>query len=82
MMVKQLNSHFTLFKPPPRQSSGRVLASSAGGPMFNPQPRNMSYQRHYKNDTSSSLTQHNNENTGSFSIIKMEYWIKCGMEIL
>ena len=44
--------------PPPRQPSGRVLASSAGGPWFNPQSRTASYQRRYKNGTSSSLVQH------------------------
>ena len=33
----------------------RVLASSAGGPGFNPESRSVSYQRCYKNGTSSSL---------------------------
>ena len=42
-------------KTPPRYPSGRVLASSAGGPRFNPQSRTASYQRRYKNGTSSSL---------------------------
>ena len=39
--------------------SGRVLASMAGGPGFNPKSRTASYQRRYKNGTSSSqdLTQ-------------------------
>ena len=32
----------------------RVLASSAGGPGFNPKSRTASYQRRYKNGTSSS----------------------------
>ena len=32
-----------------------LLASSAGGPGFNPQPRTASYQRRYKNGTSSAL---------------------------
>jgi len=32
-----------------------VLASSAGGPGFNPQSRTASYQRRYKNGTSSAL---------------------------
>ena len=41
--------------PPPRYPSGRVLASRAGGPGFNPQSRTASYQRRYKNGTSSSL---------------------------
>ena len=43
--------------PPPQQPSGRVLALSAGGPGFNPQSRieAVSYQRRYKNGTSSSL---------------------------
>ena len=31
------------------------LASSAGGPGFNPQSRTPSYQRRYKNGTSSAL---------------------------
>ena len=43
---------------PPRQPSGRVLASSAGGPGFNPQSRTASYLRRYKNGTSSTLVQH------------------------
>ena len=34
---------------------GRVLATSAGGPGFNPQSRTASYQRRYKNGTGSSL---------------------------
>ena len=41
--------------PPSRYPSGRVLASRAGGPGFNPQSRTASYQRRYKNGTSSSL---------------------------
>ena len=41
--------------PPPRWPSGIVLASSAGGPGFNPQSRTASYQRRYKNGTSSAL---------------------------
>jgi len=32
-----------------------VLASSAGGPGFNPQSRTASYQRRYENGTSSAL---------------------------
>ena len=32
----------------PRQPSGRVLASSAGGPAFSPQSKNAPYQRSYK----------------------------------
>jgi len=35
-----------------------VLASSAGGPGFNPQSRTASYQRRYKNGTSSYLDKH------------------------
>ena len=35
-----------------------MLASSAGGPGFNPQSRTASYQRRYKNGTSSSLVWH------------------------
>ena len=37
--------------PLPRKPSGRVLASSAGGPGFNPQSRTASYQIRYKNGT-------------------------------
>ena len=58
----------------PRKPSDRVLASSVGGPGFNPQSRTVSYQRHYKNGTSSFLVQHSTferENTGSFSRIKI-----------
>ena len=46
---------FNVITPPPQQPSGRVLVSSAGGPGFNPQSRTASYQRRYKNGTSSSL---------------------------
>ena len=52
-----------------------MLASSAGGPEFNPQSRTGSYQRRYKNGTSSSLVWHSTlkkGNTGSFSIIKIK----------
>ena len=38
--------------------SGRVLTTSAGGPGFNPQSNTSSYQRRYKNNTSSSLVWH------------------------
>ena len=65
----------------PRQPRGRVLSSSAGGPGFNPPTRTASYQRRYKNGTSSSLVWHSTlkkGNTGSFSRIK----IKSGIEIL
>ena len=41
--------------PPPRQPSGRELTQSTGGPGFNPQSRTASYQRRYKNGTSSVL---------------------------
>jgi len=41
--------------PPPRTPSDRVMDSSAGGPGFTPQSRTASYQRRYKNGTSSSL---------------------------
>ena len=44
--------------PPPRQTGGRVLASSVGGHGFNPQSRTASYQRRYKNGNSSALVQH------------------------
>ena len=49
-----------------------MLASSAGGPGFNPQSRTASYQRRYKNGTSSSLVWHwtlKGEILGSFSRI-------------
>ena len=46
---------YTVEIPPPRQPSGIVLASSAGGPGFNLQSRTASYQRRYKNGTSSTL---------------------------
>jgi len=51
-----------------------VLASSAGGPAFNPQSRTASYQRRYKNGTSSAIVYHwtvKRENTGSFKRIKI-----------
>ena len=48
----------TVNPPPHRQPSGRVLASSAGGPGIIPLSRTASYQRRYKNGTSSSLVQH------------------------
>ena len=35
-----------------------VLASSVVGPGFNPQSRTVSYERYYKNGTSSSLVWH------------------------
>ena len=41
--------------PPLRWPSDIVLASSAGGPGFNPQSTTASYQRRYKNGTSSAL---------------------------
>ena len=41
-----------------------MLASSAGGPGFNPQSRTASYQIRYKNGTSSALVWH--------STLKME----------
>ena len=47
-----------ILKPPPRYPSGRVLASSAGGTGSNPQPRTASYQRLYKDGTSSTLVWH------------------------
>ena len=63
-MIEQLvnvNNMYRLSKtdlPPPRQPSGRVLASSAGGPGFNPQSRTVSYQIRYENGTRSSFVQH------------------------
>ena len=44
--------------PPPRKPSGRMLASSEGGPRFNTQSRTASYQRRYTNGTSSFLVWH------------------------
>ena len=68
--------NLTASKPPPRQPSGRVLASSVGGPGFNPQSRTASYQRQNNYGTSSSLVQLHStlkrENTGSFSRIQMD----------
>jgi len=48
-------SNSRLTWPPHRHSSGRVLASSAGGPGFNPQSKISSFQRCYKNGTIISL---------------------------
>ena len=65
-----------------------VLASNAGGPGFNPQPRTASYQRRYEKMVPVVplfSTQHFKGNTGSFSRIKIEQkikWIKSGIEIL
>ena len=39
----------------PRKHSGRVLASSVGGPGLNPQSRTAPYQRRFKNGTSNAL---------------------------
>ena len=44
--------------PPPRKPSGRMLASSEGGPGFNTQSRTASNLRRYKNGTSSFLFWH------------------------
>ena len=57
-MTKMLESKAISMAPPPRLPSGRVLTSSAAGPGFNPQSRTASYQRLYKNGTSSSLVWH------------------------
>ena len=51
-----------------------MLASNARGPGFNPQSRTASYQRRYKNGTSSTLVNHSTlkkGNTGSFLRIKI-----------
>ena len=56
--IFSINIVFTILLPPPLQPSGRVLASNAGGPGFNPQSRTASYRRRYKNGTSSSLAWH------------------------
>ena len=61
VFVSQYNLNFVVViprLPPPRQPSGIGLASSAGGPGFNPQSRTASYQRRCKNGTSSYLVQH------------------------
>ena len=49
------NLVYYIILPPPRQPSGRVLASSATGSGFNPLSRTASYQRRYKYGTTSSL---------------------------
>ena len=70
LVLKLLNSTFATFQTVRRQLGyrnhrlldslvvSRVLASSAGCPRFNPQSRTASYQRRYKNGTSSSLVWH------------------------
>ena len=75
--------------PPPRKPSGRVLALSAGGSGFNPKTRTASYQRRYKNGTSSSLVQHSTLKSKILALsqelrldIKKKEWIASGMEIL
>ena len=71
----QNDSYIYKSLPPPRQPSGRVLASSAGGPGFNPQSRTASFQRRYKNGTNQQFPclalNIEKGNTGSFSIIKI-----------
>ena len=52
--------------PPHRSPSGIVMASSAGRPGFNPPSITASYQRRYKNGTSSSLVW--------YSTLKGKYW--------
>ena len=42
LRVREIRGSITSQGPPPRQPSGRVLASSAGGPGFNPQSRTTS----------------------------------------
>ena len=66
--------------PPLRQP----VALSAGGPGFNPQSRAASYQRRYKNGTSSSLvwysTLKREINTGSFSrMYNVQLFSKCNI---
>jgi len=53
---------FLFSAPPPRQPSGR-------GPGFNPQSRTASYQRRYKNGTSSSLVKYSTQHW------KGKYWL-------
>ena len=55
--ISNVSIWFKLFRiaPPPRWPSGTVLASSAGGPGFNPQSRTAPYQRRFENGTSSAL---------------------------
>ena len=57
-LIEKYHTKHMLCLPPPRQPSGIVLASSAGGPGFNPQSRTASYQIRYNNGTSSSLIWH------------------------
>ena len=47
--------HFNNMHTASSIANGRVLASSAGGPGFNSQSRTASYERRYKNATSSAL---------------------------
>ena len=70
-------SHLFNYTPPPRYPSGIVLASSAGGPGFNHQSRTASYQRRYKNGTSSALfsTEHSK---GKILALSQESRIKLG----
>ena len=65
--VREVPDSISSQGPPPRQPSGRVLASGAGGPGFNPQSRTASYQRRYKNGNSSSLVW--------YSTLKGKYWL-------
>ena len=73
-LVSLCQLNWISFQGPPRQPSGKVLASSAGGPEFNPKSRTASYQRRYKNDTrqfSCLALNIKKVNTGSFSRIKI-----------
>ena len=58
LRVREVTGSIPSQGPPPLQPSGRVLASSTGGPGFNPQSRTASYQRCYKIGTNSALVQH------------------------
>ena len=74
LILKENSVASITIAPPPRYPSVIVLALSAGGPRFNPQSRTASYQRRYKNGTSSSLVWHSTlkkGNTGSFWRIKI-----------
>ena len=49
-----------------------MLASSAAGPGFNPQSRTASYQRRYKNGTSSTLVWHSTLKREILAFLKNE----------
>ena len=58
MITLNMNMHQRRYEHVYLLSNDIVLASSSGGPGFNPQPRTASYQRRYKHGTSSAIVQH------------------------